>query len=569
MRNLRKNKESSKTHLKHDLYDISKEYITIQRGIEEGAVGMKRKKFLAAMISAAVLLSACQSIPRGGAEDMSEIVRESGKGKTAEQDGDTLVWRIACAGGFSEEEAGEVCAGWQNEVNAVLRDKGAGYSVRIEAFGGESEESEESVQTADELENLKESGAQTDLISLTPAMLYYPELKGYHLVYPACAGKGLLMPLDELLKGEKGGELREVIPSKDLERAKIDGTTYGVSTVLPVTGAALYSKEQMKKYDVTAEELKGSVFDKESLLMKIRDLSGEAPYGIHSGDVRQELGLWILEPTENVALNREGTFVNVTETDEFKEYLERLVDWNKKGLVEVLGKPENNRQKMKFVQNSGMNYAKEPYETTMDVSVGYQEEKGASVLVVPDETRPLLQPYWGDYKLCIASWTENREKAEDFLVRLMTDADIANSIQYGKEGKDYTLDGDIVQMKPQVNIMQSYFGYEYTNQMITHSTTVMAADKLKYTEAFHKSYGKEIPDGFRFDPAPVLEQIVATNLVFDGVDGTETARKIINLEIDDVEQVIASITEELKQAGIDEVTAEANRQLEAWRAGNS
>ena len=350
MRNLRKNKESSKTHLKHDLYDISKEYITIQRGIEEGEVGMKRKKFLAAMISAAVLLSACQSIPRGGAEDMSEIVRESGKGKTAEQDGDTLVWRIACAGGFSEEEAGEVCAGWQNEVNAVLRDKGAGYSVRIEAFGGESEGAEEAVQTADELENLKKSGAQTDLISLTPAMLYYPELKGYHLVYPACAGKGLLMPLDELLKGEKGGELREVIPSKDLERAKIDGTTYGVSTVLPVTGAALYSKEQMKKYDVTAEELKGSVFDKESLLMKIRDLSGEAPYGIHSGDVRQELGLWILEPTENVALNREGTFVNVTETDEFKEYLERLVDWNKKGLVEVLGKPENNRQKMKFVQ---------------------------------------------------------------------------------------------------------------------------------------------------------------------------------------------------------------------------
>ena len=46
------------------------------------------------------------------------------------------------------------------------------------------------------------------------------------------------------------------------------------------------------------------------------------------------------------------------------------MDWNKKGLVEVLGKPENNRQKMKFVQNSGMNYAKEPYETTMDVSVG-------------------------------------------------------------------------------------------------------------------------------------------------------------------------------------------------------
>ena len=69
MRNLRKNKESSKTHLKHDLYDISKEYITIQRGIEEGEVGMKRKKFLAAMISAALLLSACQKIGRASCRE--------------------------------------------------------------------------------------------------------------------------------------------------------------------------------------------------------------------------------------------------------------------------------------------------------------------------------------------------------------------------------------------------------------------------------------------------------------------------------------------------------------------
>lgn len=499
---------------------------------------------------------------------MEEAAGESGKGKTEEQDGGVLVWRVACPGGFSEGEMNEVCAGWQDAVNAVLQEKGAGYSVKIEAFAGGDEQSEESVQTAEELEKMKEAGVQTDLISLTPATLHYPELTGYHLVYPACAQKELLMPLDGLLGGENGGALREIISSKDLERAKIDGTTYGVSTVLPVTRAAMYSKEQMETYGVTAEELTGSVFEKEDLLIKIRDLSGEAPYGIHSGDVRQELGLWILEPTESVALNREGVFVNVTETDEFREYLKRLADWKEKGLVEVLARPENNRQKMRFVQDSGLNYAKEPYEAVLDVSVGYQEEKGASVLVVPDETRPLLQPYWGDDKLCIASWTENREKAEDFLVRLMTDGDIANSIQYGKEGQDYTLDGGIAQMEPGVNIIQRYFGYEYTNQMLTYSTAVMAADKLNYTEAFHESYGKEIPDGFRFDPAPVLEQISATNQVFDSTDGDEVARKIINLEIDDVEQAVAAVTEELKRAGIDEVTAEANRQLEAWRKRN-
>ena len=47
--------------------------------------------------------------------------------------------------------------------------------------------------------------------------------------------------------------------------------------------------------------------------------------------------------------------------------------------------------------------------------------------------------------------------------------------------------------------------------------------------------------------------------------GSETAGKIANLEIEDVDQVIAEITGELKEAGMDEVVAEANRQLEEWK----
>ena len=51
-----------------------------------------------------------------------------------------------------------------------------------------------------------------------------------------------------------------------------------------------------------------------------------------------------------------------------------------------------------------------------------------------------MELYWGDNKTAIASWSENVENAKDFLLKLFTDKDIANLIQYGTEGQDYELD---------------------------------------------------------------------------------------------------------------------------------
>ncbi|MGN1171406.1 MAG: DUF3502 domain-containing protein [Lachnospiraceae bacterium] len=530
---------------------------------------MKRKKLISLLVlTMAVTLSACQRVSPGEAEDTIGDVRQemtsdaAQKDTMRDEDEDSLVWRIASPG-TSEEEMDVLIGNWQGTLNNLLERKGAGYSVRMEAFGCTDDAVEQAVQTADELEELFMSGEQTDVISILPPM-QYEDLKGYQLAYQECAERNLLMPLDSLLDTEKGKVLCDAIPARDLERAKVHGVTYGLSAVLPTIQAVVYSQEQMEQHGIDAKELTGSIFTKEDVLQKIRERTGEAPYGIRTGDVKRKLGLWIVDPSCNLALDGEGKFVNITETREFREYLTKLADWKEKGLVEVIGSSKG--AEMFFVQDMGEeNYSDQPYQATLGVTLRDGTEKTASVLVVPDETSPVLSPYWGDNKLCIASWTQQQEKAEDFLIRLMTDPEIANLIQYGREGDGYTLNGNILEIASGANVFQRFFGYQYTNPLITYSTAVMAQDKQAYAERFHEACEKAIPDGFRFDPAPVAEQIVRTNGVFGDMGGSETAGKIANLEIEDVDQVIAEITGELKEAGMDEVVAEANRQLEEWK----
>lgn len=521
---------------------------------------MKSKKYIFILaVTVSIILSACQQIFPEKTEDTQQ---DSANVISQTKEGDEiLVWKVAAPAG-TEEYMEEMISAWQQAVNGLLQKKGAGYSVCIEALNYEN-------SVADDLENLRDSGEQVDVISLLPALLE-EDLTGYYLVYPECVKRNLLLSLEEMLDTEKGEALHSSIPEKDLERAKVDGVTYGLSAVLPSMQAVLYSEEQMERYGITAKELSGSIFANESILQKIKDLTGKAPYGVSSGDIRRKLGLWIVEPSNNLALNKEGKFVNVTETREFRDYLTKLAEWKTKGLVEILGSSAEPREEMIFSQDmvSEVSYSDKPYQAVLTVDRGDGTQEEAAVLAVPDEKEPVLDPYWGDNKLCIASWTEEKERAEDFLVRLLTDPELANVIQYGREGKDYTLDGNILKVAPEVNIILRFFGYQYTNPMITYSTEFMTQEKQEYARRFHETYGMEIPGGFRFDPAPVLTQIAATNRVFEYMGGSETAGKIAALEIEDVDKAIAEITKELKEAGIEDVVAEANRQLEEWKKGD-
>lgn len=532
---------------------------------------MKLKKlFPLFMFTIFLALSACgqtQDTEFGTAFDQTET---SAKESLSDGGQDTLVWRVRLPlGAYETEQFNTVADIWQESLNAILKEKGAEYTVQIKPLGlkettaqGTADVSENTVNITEELEALKDAEEQTDLISIrAPEM--YGDLKGYYLVYSECAGRGLLKPLDSLLESEQGQAIKAAVTQTDLDRAKIEGQIYGLSAVLPPIGYTAYSTEQMQKYKITEEELLTPIFENEALIEKVRDLSGEAPYGILSGDVRYELGLWLVEPTETMVLGKDGVFVSIAETPEFRERLELLLDWKEKGLLQII---EGLREDMCFAQNSiGENFSAQPYHAELSVSVGIGPELRCPVFVVPDPAMWSLAPYWGDSKQCIASWSKKQEQASDFLVRLMTDPDIANLIQYGRKGQEYTIEDQKAQVPRRTNIYLSLFGGQYTNPLLTWPTPVMTEDKREYAAWFHETCESYIPDGFRFDPVPVIEQIAATNQVFADGSGSFAAANIRKLAFEDVDQVIAKLAADLKAAGMDEIVAEANRQLKEWK----
>lgn len=543
-------------------------------------VYMKKKKITVfGVFLLAVLFSACGTDQKQLAEE-SEVNTEEAERESDElsvqADEDVLIWRIDSPLDAEESEiTKEMISVWQEPLNRLLKEKGADYSVLIEPIlrtdGGE-----DPVTTADELEQLKKSGSRTDIITLLSAT-QQEDLNGYELTYPECVKRDLLQPFGNLLmmheddasqngvfSGEQWKRLSESLCEQDLARADLNGTAYGISAVLPAMKAVVYAKESMSRYGIRQEDLSGRIFENEAIFQRVKEASKEAPYGILSGDVRQKLGFWIVSPTNSVALGTDGTFVNITETKEFREYLQTLMDWKQKGLVEVIG----DKQTTYFAQDysSGINYCDQPYETDVTIFMGSTEEV-ISAFVVPNQAEPVIDPYWGDSKVCIASWSKKKEEAADFIVRLFTDPEIADLIQYGREGEEYESDGAVLHVRPESNIILRIFGGQYTNPLISHSTAFMPKEKTAYAERFHETYDAELPDGFRLDPAPVLQEIAETNQIFGYESGSDTARKIVRLEFDDVDRVIADITRELKAAGMDRIVEEANRQLAEWKKG--
>ena len=187
--------------------------------------------------------------------------------------------------------------------------------------------------------------------------------------------------------------------------------------------------------------------------------------------------------------------------------------------------------------------------------------------MIPDMQRPQIAPFWGDAQTAIASWSQNQEYALDFLIRLYTDPDIANLIFYGNEGKEYTVEDNVATRLPG-NLLW-VFGEHYTNALAAFSQNDTARDKTAFQTRYYEQCESFIPDGFRFDSAPVAKEVEATNAVYyESIEERKLSNEINNLfllNVTDIDAALSEINEKLKEAGIDRIVLEFNRQLAEWR----
>ena len=158
---------------------------------------------------------------------------------------------------------------------------------------------------------------------------------------------------------------------------------------------------------------------------------------------------------------------------------------------------------------------------------------------------------------------------------MFTDEEIANLIQFGERGTDYSLDeeGKAI-VKQQSNIITRYFGYQYTNPMITYSTPTMSEDKLAYAKEYHEKYEGNLPRGFRMDVRPIAEEVKKVNQIYDAVITSEEEKnqtlewKLYTLNVENTDQAIDEIVSKVDDAGMGKIVEETNRQLKEWQEKN-
>ena len=267
-----------------------------------------------------------------------------------------------------------------------------------------------------------------------------------------------------------------------------------------------------------------------------------------------------------VLMGDSDTVVNLFETEEYAEQMALVRDWYQKGYImqDLVTYTGTNIDLLAagngFANITGQGGHPDYVATNGSNQTGQPLEGKALGEAVLSTNNVTNQP------LCVASTSEHPEAALKFLNLTYCDADIANLIQWGIEGRDYVVNPDGTVQPPEgfdsasvpypggyMNYGNTYSGLEYP-AVGTSQESVEFGVENNYNAAHSRSFG------FVFDPSNVTAQYAAVNNVimqyYSGLDCGSV----------DPETTIPAFNQALKDAGIDEIIAEKQAQYDAWRA---
>ena len=405
--------------------------------------------------------------------------------------------------------------------------------------------------------------------------------------YGDLVASGVLIPLGDQLD-RNGKEILSTLSESFLNGVKINGQIYGIPTnkELCVPMGFLVNKTAADAigWDLEKDPVTCTA-DLEPWLAKYKEIYPDKyPYLMDTGSV---VGRWADEPWINdwsglennavamrMAKLEDGSFdetvYSIFETPEQEAHIRLMYDWVQKGYID----PET------------INYTDEGHGIfgRGDFLVYTQPLKGNSIKAVEmytqhhpadapewECTEIILQPRYivtahtagSMFSIPTASW--DPDKAMKFLNLMHSDETLVNLMLYGVEGVNYTRLDD-----RRVNLTDAAWYNVHAGawtvgdvrlQYVLASEDPEKNDKLI---AFADGVDPTVCLGFRLN----LRKEYAEK----GAAVSKVVREYANpllcgiVDPDDPEKGIEAMKAALKEAGIDDVVAEAARQYEAWKA---
>ena len=256
--------------------------------------------------------------------------------------------------------------------------------------------------------------------------------------------------------------------------------------------------------------------------------------------------------------------VNMFETPEYATWLNLFRQWYTDGYVLKDIATQSDQTKSSLVKNGKvacyLNRAKPGFDA--------QEEAMAAMDLV---SQPIAEPLAKTSSVANVMWSipinsKKPEKTMQFLNLLYTDPEVINMLDWGIEGAHYVKVSDQVidypSGKDAGNVGYSGFGWMWGNQFLSYVLTTDNPDIWNEMKAFNDGAVKSKAMGFIFDASSVTTEVAAVTNVYDQYRmGLETGTTDPATELP---KFIAA----LKDAGIDKIVAEKQKQLDAWLSAN-
>ena len=384
---------------------------------------------------------------------------------------------------------------------------------------------------------------------------------------------GQIIDMSELID-KYGTNLKEIFGEERLKANSVDGFVYGVPTQTERGSipAIFMRKDLVEKYSINTDEIKQpqdmeKVFEtvqagEPDMTMLFSINEGDTPVTrLFRGDALGDsyyCGV-LMDQTNST------TVENFFATDWFKDTTTMLYDWYQKGYIskDAGTNTENWRTVCKAGNLFSLFFAYHP-----GTPVEFQSSTGYEFEIVPFYDAPIVNSTaYSNIMYGIAQNSENPDKAMQVLDYIYGSPEIMNLLNWGEEGVDYVVEDEengIINYPDGVsadNVGYSLnLGWELPNEFIAYKWDGSDPELWDKMSDFNASGTESKALGFIFDNTNYTNQVAALSNVVSQYSGALYSGS------GDPEELIPQFLEALDDAGIDEIIAAKQEQLDAYLA---
>lgn len=354
-----------------------------------------------------------------------------------------------------------------------------------------------------------------------------------------------------------------------LKSGEINGAQYAVPIYASYAWnmGIIYRKDIVEELGLEEEVANvKTLADWEVILAAVKEAKPDiTPFVRNSGNAVSnfQYGFWdTLGNNYGVLMNGGDTteVANLFETDQYKELCGVMNDWYNKGYSSKDIQTQTDSFTV-LVQNDAAfsTIGQTDFNTAFYQSTTCRKDMGAIMLA-----EPVARTY-NNVTFTVMSNSEHPEAAVKFMNLWFSDVEVGNLISYGIEGEHYQLDE---------NGMGTYLDGQDAKSCTYHLGSAISntnrirweSENPEYSELLIESNTnakKSLALGFSFDPTNVTNEITQLDTVCSKYQvGLESGAL-------DPEEYLPKFIEELKDAGIETVIAEKQKQLDAFLAANN